>query len=299
AIYTLNQKRRELARIERDYQMSITFEPKEGLMVGTFEIERTAQKTPEESAKLAAAFKTEFVPPPAEEEPEEIVEAEEADEIEETEAEAPQHQGGQQQPQQPGSSKRRRRRRGGRGHSGGERPPQPHGQQSHQHHQPAPQPSLAPEGESAPAADVTASSVEAPSGIEGQPGAPRKKRRRRRGKRGGSSNRPTDQLGEPMDAMNTSVRSNGTEHEPIPSYETQIVRPEVETPVAMPNGSSTPVWSLTGEHAQTVSHASGIIAEPIAAPEPEAPAPAAEPVPQEPPQPPKKGWWQRTFRSEE
>ncbi len=30
AIYTLNQKRRELARIEGDYQMAIAFEPKEG-----------------------------------------------------------------------------------------------------------------------------------------------------------------------------------------------------------------------------------------------------------------------------
>jgi len=303
AIYTLNQKRRELARIEGDYQMSITFEPKEGLMVGTFEIERTAQKTPEESAKLSVAFKTEFVPPPAEEEPEEIIEAEEADEIEEAEAEAPQHQNGQQQPQQPGSSKRRRRRRGGRGHSSGERPPQPHGQQSHQHqhHQPAPQPSLPPEGESAPAAEVAVLSVEAPLGVEGQPGAPRKKRRRRRGKRGGSGNRPADQSGEHMDAMNAPAQSNGTEHEPIPSYEAQIVRPEIETPVAMPNGSSTPVWSLTGEHAQTIARAPGIIAEPIApppAPE-EASAPAAEPLPAEPPQPPKKGWWQRTFRSEE
>ena len=295
AIYTLNQKRRELARIEGDYQMSITFEPKEGLMVGTFEIERTTQKTPEESAKLAAAFKTEFVPPPAEEEPEEIVEAEEADEIEEAEAEAeaPQHQNGQQQPQQPGSSKRRRRRRGGRGHSSGERPPQQHGQQSHQHHQPAPQPSLPPEGENAPAADVAVLSVEAPLGIEGQPGAPRKKRRRRRGKRGGSGNRPADQSGEHVDAMNAPAQSNGAEHEPIPSYEAPIVRPQIETPVAMPNGSSTPVWSLTGEHAQTVSHVPEIIAEPIT------PAPAAEPRPAEPPQSPKKGWWQRTFRSEE
>ena len=41
AIYTLNQKRRELARIEAEYGMAITFEPKEGLMAGTFEIERT------------------------------------------------------------------------------------------------------------------------------------------------------------------------------------------------------------------------------------------------------------------
>ena len=98
--------------------------------------------------------------------------------------------------------------------------------------------------------------------------------------------------------MNASAQSNGTEHEPIPSYEAQIVRPEIETPVAMPNGSSTPVWSLTGEHAQTISRAPETIAEPVAPPpvSEEAPATAAEPLPAEPP---KKGWWQRTFRSEE
>ena len=219
AIYTLNQKRRELARIEGDYQMSITFEPKEGLMVGTFEIERTVQKTPEESAKLAAQFKTEFVPPPAEEEPEEIVEAEEAEEFEEEAAAAPQQQNGQQsQPQQPGSSKRRRRRRGGRGHGSGERPPQQNGQPSHQQHQPAPQPSLSPEGESAPNADITASSAEAPLTGEGQPGAPRKKRRRRRGKRGGSSSKPADQLGESTEADTASAQDDDAEHEPMPSY---------------------------------------------------------------------------------
>jgi ribonuclease E len=310
AIYTLNQKRRELARIEGDYQMTITFEPKEGLMVGTFEIERTTQKTPEESAKLASQFKTEFVPPPAEEEPEEIVEAEEAEEFEEeAAAAAPQQQNGQpSQPQQPGSSKRRRRRRGGRGHgsSTGERPPQQNGQPSHQqqHHQPAPPPSLSPEGESAPSADITASPTEAPLTGEGQPGAPRKKRRRRRGKRGGSSSKPADQMGEPTEADDASTQDDDAEHEPMPSYVAEIVRPVIETPVATPNGSSTPVWSLTAEEQQAVSHAPETIAKPIALPpepkpEPEAaPVAAPEPVAEDPAQPLKKGWWQRTFRAD-
>jgi ribonuclease E len=300
AIYTLNQKRRELARIEGDYEMSIAFEPKEGLMVGTFELERTAQKTPEESAKLAAKFKTEFVPPPAEEEPEQFVEAEE--EVEESEEAAPreQHQPDSQQPQQ-SSSKRRRRRRGGRGHGSGDRPQQQHGQQGHQHHQPMPQPSPPSEDEGEPTADVVASPVE-PSQFnpEGQQGAPRKKRRRRRGKRGGSGSRPAEHAGEPMDAMSVSDQTDETERDAVASYETEIVRPQIETPVATPNGSSTPVWSLTGEHAQTVSHVPEIIAEAIAPlPDPEeVPAPSAAPVPEEPLQPPKKGWWQRTFRSE-
>ena len=48
AIYTLNQKRRELARIETEYGMEITFEPKEGLMAGNFELERTRSRDPGE-----------------------------------------------------------------------------------------------------------------------------------------------------------------------------------------------------------------------------------------------------------
>ncbi|HVU19547.1 MAG TPA: Rne/Rng family ribonuclease, partial [Rhizomicrobium sp.] len=73
AIYTLNQKRRELARIENDYGMSISFEPKAGLMAGTFEIERAAQMSAEERAKYTAVVEAQFVSPPAEEEPEGLI----------------------------------------------------------------------------------------------------------------------------------------------------------------------------------------------------------------------------------
>ena len=82
------------------------------------------------------------------------------------------------------------------------------------------------------------------------------------------------------------------------------MRPVIETPVAMPNGSSTPVWSLTAEESRIVSHAPETIAEPIALPpepKPEieaAPEAAAEPIVEDPAQPPKKGWWQRTFRAD-
>ena len=167
--------------------MTIAFEPKDGLMAGTFEIERTIQKTPEESAKLAAAFKTEFVPPPDEEEPEDVVEAEEVetDEIEEA---SPREQQSEiaAAATRCASSKRRRRRRGGRGH-GTDRPPQPQGPQNQHHHtQPVAQPVLHAEEESAQvvngSAEQAGESVQTlPQSVEGQPGAPRKKRRRRRG----------------------------------------------------------------------------------------------------------------------
>src|SRR5262249_16558375 len=48
AMYTLNQKRKELSRIENDYGMSINFESKDGLPTGNFEIDRIVQKTQEE-----------------------------------------------------------------------------------------------------------------------------------------------------------------------------------------------------------------------------------------------------------
>jgi ribonuclease E len=297
AIYTLNQKRRELARIEGDYQMSIAFEPKEGLMVGTLEIERTAQKTAEESAKLATQFKTEFVPPPVEEEPEDIVEAEEVEAEEIEEAAAPQQQqNGQQQPSSGSPSKRRRRRRGGRGHGGGERPPQQNGHQSQPHHQPAPQ--LSPEGESAPSAEIVAAPAEMPVlGADGQP-APRKKRRRRRGKRGGSGRNGEH-----------AMPGSGIDHDaqvPVPSLEADVVKPGFVEPIAMPNAASEPVWSLTGDRTEVVSRPPEVIAEAVVRPSKpvaetavaeRAPKPAAaERAPEA--QPAKKGWWQRTFRSD-
>src|ERR1700722_4981395 len=64
ALYTLNQKRRELARMETEYGMEISFEPKEGLQAGSFELERTRQKDPGERPRSNAAVSIEagFVP---------------------------------------------------------------------------------------------------------------------------------------------------------------------------------------------------------------------------------------------
>ncbi len=299
AIYTLNQKRRELARIESDYQMTIAFEPKEGLMVGTFEIERTVQKTPEESAQISAAFKTEFVPPPAEEEPEDLVPVEE-EELETSEVEdetpAPANDGAQQQPGS--TSRRRRRRRGGRGH-GSDRPPH------HEHVQPPQpnQPHEPVEAEGAPSEVVDESESLAQAAqqtADGQQGAPRRRRRRRRGKRGGTGR--SDAAGIQSSGSNEDQPTEYSESsEPVPSYEAEIVRPQTDRPVATPNGSSTPVWSLASEHGATVSHPPKSVAATVAdeAEEPsfesasnEAPAS----TPDMPPQPAKKGWWQRTFR---
>jgi ribonuclease E len=303
AIYTLNQKRRELARIENDYQMSIAFEPKEGLMVGTFEIERTLQKTAEESAKLATTFKTEFVPPPAEEEPEDIVEVEdETVEVEsEDEAQTPQADAAQPPPQQGAPSKRRRRRRGGRGHNGNEHP-----QQQGQPHSERPA-VVQPAAELAdPALEFAAeegfisvqNEQQQPQPADGQP---RRKRRRRRGRRGGSGR--SGEHGAPQ-GENGAALSPGDE--PDASYEAAIEKPVADGLVASPNGSSTPVWSFRGEAAETASHRPETIStavEPAREPDPESESESADDAAaaaasEAPPQPTKRGWWQRTFRSE-
>jgi ribonuclease E len=320
AIYTLNQKRRELARIEHDYEMTITFEPKEGLMVGTFEIERTAQKTPEESAKLAASFKTEFVPPPDEEEPEDLVaeaeaEAEEEETFEADEETPAQPQQSDTQPQPGAPSKRRRRRRGGRG-SSSDRPPQ-------QQQQPQPHPEQQPvvaaiEGDAEPAPLVDESESLAQAAIQaadGQPGAPRRKRRRRRGKRGGSGRSENGQTANDGELFaDQDDHDHADNDEPVPSYQADIVAPEVTEPIAMPNAASNPVWSLTAASGQgeVVSRPPETISEPVPE-EPAAPAagkaaeertleivsePVAAPEPEGPTEPAKKGWWQRTFRTD-
>jgi len=313
AIYTLNQKRRELARLESDYRMTIAFEPKEGLMAGSFEIERTAQKTPEETALLAATLKTEPAPAPVEEEPEIAVEAEEEEQVEEEERPVQSHaHGAQEQTGGAPSSKRRRRRRGGRGHGDRDRShnPQPHGQNTPPHQLTVPTSEVEAIGDSVmAAAPVDASGADAgASTTPGQPGTAKRKRRRRRGKRGGTAQangtespqhseanssyagpaHDFDRFGVP-DEIDTTPRE---EPRPQPAIE----RAGTGAPVAMPNAASSPVWSLTADPREAPPPPQQRAPEPVAAPVAEEAAP--EPVSTQPAGPPKKGWWQRAFKSE-
>jgi len=315
AIYTLNQKRRELARLESDYRMTIAFEPKEGLMAGSFEIERTAQKTPEETALLAATLKTEPAPAPVEEEPEIVVEVDEEEQIDE-EPRVPSHPRAEHE--QTGgapSSKRRRRRRGGRGHGDRDRShnPQPHGQNTPPHQLPVPTSEAEAIGDSVIAAvpmDASGADTGANTAPEqqGQPGTAKRKRRRRRGKRGGTAHSSDagntqhsdanssyagpahdfDRFGVP-DEIDTTPRE---EPKPQPAIE----RADTGAPVAMPNAASSPVWSLTADAAEIQPAPQQRAPEPVAVPVAEEAAP--EPVSTQPAGPPKKGWWQRAFKSE-
>ncbi|HVZ91157.1 MAG TPA: Rne/Rng family ribonuclease [Rhizomicrobium sp.] len=300
AIYALNQKRRELARIENDYGMAIVFEPKEGLMAGTFEIDRTVPKTAEERARFAILESEPASQPassPPESEPEEIVE-----EVEE-EAQHP----ASAQPQSAPSSKRRRRR-GGRGRGGGgDRTPASNDRQPQQPPQGAPRPAPSPHveladiGEAAPPATIDAAQSAPAPGLgqaaSGQPGAPRK-RRRRRGRRGGSNRNGGTAAGAPaQSAGGASPIANEGAIEP--AHAPAMVDEREEAPAAAPNAASSPVWSFRSDDAESEpSRQADAVVEPDRSPraaggekaEPAAPAPPAEP--------PKKGWWQRTFRSD-
>ena len=146
-IYALNQKRREIARIEEAYDLSIAFDPQPHMIGGTFEIDRTGPRIgpprPKSTAvSIEAGFKSTEAPEPEEPvvEEEEIIEEELAEEEEEVleQDEQPepqqqhqhshphhsqqQQQGQQFPPGEGGGRRRRRRRRGGRGRDHGDRP---------------------------------------------------------------------------------------------------------------------------------------------------------------------------------
>jgi ribonuclease E len=358
--YTLNQKRAELARLETEYDVTIAFEPKEGLKGGDFEIDRLGQRDPSSRPKIAAALEL-----PPEPEPEEIEETE-------TETEGETAEAGDQREARDGESRdgetregdgreggrrrRRRRRRGGRGRDreNGER-------NEFQNGTPQPQAEVSPaaeaddgEGEDDDTAPVEAGQAgdqgQAGEGLtgeaqrEGQGEGGRRRRRRRRGRRGGrdrdfGNNNGNPAEGEPQAAAPREESPQADIAPPTPAsfsyYEDRFgnvdeidTTPSEDPRSVIPNAASTPVWSLGTEPDTTSTGIKPVerslpkpppdkpaeppvpvpppaVVEEIAPPAPAAtepaavePAAAAEPVEQAPAGPPRRGWWQRTFRSE-
>jgi ribonuclease E len=111
-IYTLNNKRSEISRIEQTYEMSIAFQTKDDMSGAPFEIERVGKRSTSKRRKPAvvsieAGFKEqEETKADAEERPSEAEENT-------VEAEAPRED--EQTDENSGRKRRRRRRRGGRG----------------------------------------------------------------------------------------------------------------------------------------------------------------------------------------
>jgi ribonuclease E len=318
AIYTLNQKRRELQRIESDYRMAISFTPKDDILAGNFEIERITQLAPEDrpvSPALSA--------PPAEETlveapadlSEDVEEAEEHEDL--THAEPPKQQ--QQHGQPSEGAPRKRRRRGGRGRSSSSGQSQHPNQSQHQHPQqqhqhPAPQQpatlssvdeqqtaveeiSVAPAENGASVSQPQQQNAQQNGAAPGQPGAPRKRRRRRRGGRNryesGTPGTPHDQSGE-----HASQPQNGNGHEahagtqPQPAWTLQSDEPQHSS--AAEDHQHTPV---SDEPRHMPATDENVTAAARSAPEPIAHDTMQNEQPEAPSGEPRKGWWQRTFRN--
>jgi len=261
-----------LARIEAEYGMDVSFEPKEGLMAGHFELERTRVRDPEDRPRShAVSIEAGFVPSDEpedevapEEEDEEVEEAEETVEAESSEgAEAPAQRDGE-------GGRRRRRRRGGRGRNR-DRGPRPEG---------AGQEQLSQEMRAADEnghADMAVQGTDdsqpdngqaafAGSGNNGQQqGEGGRRRRRRRGRRGGRN----------RDDNNQNRGSFSSEADRFGAPEEIDTTPSADHAHA-PGAPSAPVWSLQDDIPDTTPVAGS-------APKDEAPKPV------------KKGWWQRAF----
>jgi ribonuclease E len=300
ALYALNQKRRELARIEAEYGMEISFEPKEGLLGGTFDLERTRAKDPGEKPRANSAVSIEagFVPS---DEPEDDLLAEEEDEIEREEIadqfeqasdgeveERPRsdERGGERESAPRNDSGnggnadgRKRRRRGGRGRNR-DRGPRPEGADT---------------GEAAPRLEAEAPQGEAVAengeaqhsephsegqraeGVPGSEADQQRRRRRRRGRRGGRDRAPNGQP-DNQDGQSAAPPQN------IPSEADRFgsVPDEIDTTPGNNTGSnlsrhapgapSAPVWSLNDDIPDT--------------------------TPTDDNKPVKKGWWSRAFSGE-
>ena len=314
-IYTLNQKRRELARIEEVYDLVVTFDPRPGMPGGTFEIERVGVRVPtarpkslavspedglkdrpEEDVTLVEAPEDDMISEDLDEEEEDIENEDESSsesrERNDADSEPRGENRGNASAEGIGEAgrKRRRRRRGGRNRNGRADGPRPeNGQQSvEQQQRPAQNGEDHAEHSAAPGAA-------AEGGVMGEDGV-RRRRRRRRGRH------RRREGGEGMEGQSPNHAQSDA-----PASDTQTHMPaftaEDSTPVA-PNAPSTPQWSLAAEAApvqESWSRPSPAVAETPTAhvqhiPREPVPSGASESASDEPSDENRKGWWKRRFK---
>ena len=284
AIYTLNQKRRELARLEAEYTITINFEPKPELMAGEFEIDRVGQRNPEDFPRPVLPAVSEPVMP---EQELDLVEEEELDEEDEIIEAADTSVADSDEPSEPSEpvmreSGRRRRRRGGRNRGGRDRQ-----NQARRDSTPISDGVPAIEGGDATAGAFTKMDGDKPpttlamgeTGAEGEfvampgEGAPRRRRRRRRGRRGGNRDHfaPEISSAEPQSSALAP---------PVAEDRFGAISDDIDTTPTdtrqQPNASSSPSWTL--RETDEVDTTPKDVEKPTAPP-------------------PKKGWWQRAFKS--
>ncbi|MBU6298139.1 MAG: ribonuclease E/G, partial [Alphaproteobacteria bacterium] len=307
AIYTLNQKRHELARLESEYGITVTFEPKDDLKAGDFDVERIGQRDPASRPKLPAPIEATPVAEEVESEAD-IVENEKSEEDEpqkerELTAEARQNQ---QLGEGGGRRRRRRRRRGGRDRDRSFQNDQRNDQGPHaiQNAPNADRRGLGSDNMNGGAAvgeqsDQLEAGDRLPQSGDVQSseqqngeGGRRRKRRRRRGRRGG---RDRDHSGSGEQYVTSGAPSEEPIGDRFGQFEEIDTTPREEprsppgaqpVPEAVPNASSTPVWSLKAEGAETPKPKQDKPATPATAPE----------ATETPSVPTKKGWWQKAFR---
>jgi ribonuclease E len=296
ALYTLNQKRRELARIEADYGMTISFEPKADLMAGTFDLERIAART-QPLPKPVVSAEAGFAAPTDVSEP-----IEEAEEEAEPEQDEPSSGSNGTQPQPAGSKKRRRRRR-----SRGSKPATMQDSIPAVDAPPEQRPTAEHSARSSQVSTVTQAqhrtppsdgSLPASTQPQGAAGTSRRRRRRRRKPHSGTAAHP-------------SGGANPNAADPADSPSAQHASSvEDQAPALEPNAPSEPVWSFASEAAAPAPpvgeayYRRDDVREAVAE-EPETPAtPLTESISAEAPssgaveapQPQRKGWWQRTLK---
>ena len=326
ALYALNQKRRELARIESDYGMTVTFEPNAELMAGSFELERVAARaTPPPQKPVISAEAGEATPTDVSE-PIEEVEDEHPD-MEAAIAESAPNGSLQQPTGAPGKKKRRRRRRGsGHGRPSNLQEPIPSVAASqHAQHEQDTQQGQSQQGPQTPPAN--GGETWPANGSSGQQqgatgtGGPRRRRRRRRKPHNGPSTGAHAEVSTHLDTGARPLETDGVESR---STSTEVPA----QPAVAPNAPSEPVWSLGSDRAEAAAASAH---EPVGemyyrreetlesrAPDtekkPERRVGKTVPVetisaeqnrPREEPaksdetaQPQRKGWWQRQFRRE-
>ena len=330
AIYTLNQKRHEIARIEAAYDVSILFEPQANMVSGSFDIQRTGMRVPTARPKLAAVsveggFQEVAA---AEDEPDVTIVEPPEQAVVETAVQAESTDGER-------GRKRRRRRRGGRGRNqhlgqnGAEQELPRHDQTAQAGESGLVEAAEISDGESADDLDAGDAGQETEAAAEGAQQAngetlERRRRRRRRGRRGRrfESHLPSDSDAlNPANPANLETGPGASPEAPIASSEShhrsdETSRPEPDL-VTAPNTPSSPVWSLVDR----TEEAGFPAPPPVAAPEPaiplssaeaepviqgvapQSPAETAEPVPEETavaetePREARRGWWQRRFKA--
>ena len=303
AIYALNQKRREIAHVETEYGIAIQFEPNEGILAGTFEIDRIGSRPAEERPKPVVAEIVQNLIALAEPvEPEEVETAEADPEGRQPSAEP-------QTASQSGSKRRRRRRRG----RDRERSPVTESvlpsavmaeTDAAAAHVRIPQEQIA--SDHTTVSPELASLDEVQAGDEAAP--PRKRRRRRRGRRGSRENGslPSSEMSAAGDEVDVDEEKSGAE---VPNTEpgklTLLDAPHLSASAIIPNTPSEPVWSFAphdhhpAEPAPAKDPAGTFATEPREMEEPTRIEPDSEPPkPAAPAGPPRKGWWQRPFRGQ-